>query len=162
MPARSPMAIEGELKSLASRTAAGVAPKQKLHRPWLFTNARQSSKPESYTSPGFVARFGATWPAPCRKIRLAAVVVSSTSYPVVMSDDLMAIGDHVGWACLRSAPRPATWGDDIDVPLRRLKLRPWPAGVGATAARMSWPGAMTSGFSRSPPPAASGPRDEKL
>ena len=33
---------------------------------------------------------------------------------------------------------------------------------GATAARMSWPGAITSGFSMSPPPAASGPRDEKL
>src|SRR5688572_33110442 len=35
-----------------------------------------------------------------------------------------------------------------------------PALGGATAARMSWPGAITSGFSTSPPPAVSGPLEE--
>src|SRR5258705_7535879 len=40
-----------------------------------------------------------------------------------------------------------------------LKSRLWLPG-GATAARMSCPGAIVSGFSRSPPPARSGPRDE--
>src|SRR6185503_897541 len=40
-----------------------------------------------------------------------------------------------------------------------LKSRPWLPG-GATAARMSCPGAIVSGFSRSPPPARSGPREE--
>src|SRR4026209_1107954 len=74
----------------------------------------------------------------------------------------MAMTDQVGWACLSSAATPATCGADIDVPLYRLKSRPWLASVGATAARMSWPGAITSGLSRSPPPAVSGPRDEKL
>src|SRR5262245_23291154 len=77
-----------------------------------------------------------------------------------MSADLIAIGDQSGWRSLSSAPRPATCGLDIDVPLRRSKLRPLIAGD--TEARMSWPGAMTSGLSRSPPPALSGPRDEKL
>src|SRR5439155_21636191 len=75
--------------------------------------------------------------------------------------DLIAIGVQFGWSCLSSAPRPVTCGADIDVPLRRLNSRPACPG-GATAASTSWPGAMTSGLSRSPPPAASGPRDEKL
>src|SRR5215208_194508 len=80
------------------------------------------------------------------------------SPPVVISADLIAIGDQSGCACLSRAPRPATCGLDIDVPLKRLKFRPPTAGE--TAARMSWPGAITSGFSTSPPPASSGPRDE--
>src|SRR6186713_529979 len=83
------------------------------------------------------------------------------SVPEVMSADLIAIGDQPGCRSLNSAARPATCGLDIEVPDRRLKSRPWLPG-GATAARMSWPGAMTSGLSRSPPPAMSGPRDEKL
>ena len=37
-----------------------------------------------------------------------------------------------------------------------------PPLAGETAARMSCPGAMTSGFRRSPLTPASGPRDEKL
>src|SRR5574340_909488 len=77
-----------------------------------------------------------------------------------MSADLIAIGDQLGWACMRRAARPATCGLDMDVPLYRLKSRPALPG-GATAARMSWPGAMTSGLSRSSD-ARSGPRDEKL
>ena len=50
-------------------------------------------------------------------------------------------------------------GLDIDVPLYRSNRRPLFPG-GATAARMSWPGAMMSGFRMSPPPASSGPREE--
>src|SRR4029077_17463388 len=55
---------------------------------------------------------------------------------------------------------PATCGVAIDVPLKRLKSRFPCAGVCATAARISWPGAITSGFNRSPRPANCGPRDE--
>ena len=77
-----------------------------------------------------------------------------------MRADLIAIGDQSGWASLRRAARPATCGLDIEVPLYRSKSRPELPG-GATAARMSWPGAMRSGLSRSAD-ARSGPRDEKL
>ena len=86
---------------------------------------------------------------------------SSTSKPVVISADLIAIGDHDGYFCLNSAARPATCGLDIEVPLYRSNRRPLFPG-GATPARMSWPGAIRSGFSRLPPPASSGPREEKL
>ena len=84
---------------------------------------------------------------------------SRTSVALVISADLIAIGDQPGWRSFSRAATPATCGDDIEVPLRRLNERPaWPGG--ATAARMSWPGAITSGLRRSPPPARSGPRDE--
>src|SRR5262245_33373832 len=76
-----------------------------------------------------------------------------------MSADLIAIGDQFGCLSRSNAARPATCGLDIDVPLRTLKFKPNCPG-GAVAARTSWPGAITSGFSRSPPPADSGPRDE--
>jgi len=76
-----------------------------------------------------------------------------------MSADLTIIGDQSGCRSMSSAARPATCGEDIEVPLSRLKSMPF-AVTGETAARMSTPGAMTSGFSRSPPPARSGPREE--
>src|SRR5688572_33051519 len=121
---------------------------------------------ESYTNPGSVARFGATWPAPCRKILCAALSASMlltgesrTSAPDVISADLIIIGDQSSCRSFNSAAKPATCGADIDVPL--YTLNDWPKLLGgAVAARMSLPGAMTSGFRMSPPPAASGPRDE--
>ena len=78
-----------------------------------------------------------------------------------MSADLIAIGDQSGWRSLSSAARPATCGLDIDVPLIEVEVAGRRLPAGETAARMSWPGAITSGLSRSPPPARSGPRDEK-
>src|SRR5829696_1586358 len=77
-----------------------------------------------------------------------------------MNADLIIIGDQSGWSCFRAAPRPATCGLDIDVPLMMSNSRPWLPG-GATAASTSTPGALTSGFRMSPPPAVSGPSDEK-
>src|SRR4051794_8244766 len=93
-------------------------------------------------------------------MRDAVEPLSSTSYADVISDDLIAIGVQFGCSCLSSAPSPDTCGADMDVPLSRLYSRPACPG-GATAARMSWPGAMTSGLSKSPPPATNGPREEK-
>src|SRR4029453_13944707 len=83
----------------------------------------------------------------------------STSEPVVISADLIIIGDQFGCRFFSSAPRPATCGLDIDVPLSMSKSRPALFG-GATEARMSWPGAIRSGLSKSPPPAREGPREE--
>ena len=79
------------------------------------------------------------------------VNVSRTSVAVVISADLIAIGDQSGWSCLNSAAMPAMCGADIDVPLNRSNSRPRCPG-GATAARTSTPGAPMSGFSRSPRP----------
>src|SRR4051794_449341 len=84
---------------------------------------------------------------------------SITSDPLVINADLIAIGLQSGCRCLSSAASPATCGLDIDVPLSKLKESPLAPG-GATEARMSWPGAIRSGFRRSPPPARKGPRDE--
>jgi hypothetical protein len=105
--------------------------------------------------------FGLTCPAPWRKITNGLVLgPSSTSVALVMSADLIIIGVQSECRFFRRAARPATCGLDIEVPLYRLKESP-PFPGGATAARMSCPGAMTSGLSRSPPPAKSGPREEK-
>src|SRR5919112_4694357 len=76
-----------------------------------------------------------------------------------MNADLIIIGDQFGCAWCMSAPSAVMCGLDIEVPLYRSKSRSWFPG-GATAARMSWPGAMMSGFRMSPPPAAIGPREE--
>ena len=65
-----------------------------------------------------MAAFGLTWPAPWRKISSGLVSgPSSTLVPVVISADLIAIGDHEGYSCLNSAARPATCGLDMEVPL---------------------------------------------
>src|SRR5262245_27907198 len=87
---------------------------------------------------------------------------SITSEPDVISADLIIIGDQVGCSCFSKAATPATCGVAIDVPLKRLKSRFPCAGVCATAARTSWPGAITSGFKRSPRPANCGPREENV
>src|SRR5262245_29361449 len=164
MPARSPIAIDatfmllGSVEYPAFTSAAhvsGSTPSVVPHK-----NASQSLNPLLYTRPGFDALLGLIWPAPWRKIRFASEVASSTSYPEVISADLIIIGDQDGWRCIRSAATPATCGADMDVPLYKLKSSPGLPG-GATEARMSWPGAITSGFNRSPPPAVNGPRDEK-
>src|SRR5215213_3207012 len=74
-----------------------------------------------------------------------------------MSADLISAGDHVGCASLSRAATPATCGLAIDVPLSRSNDRPV---SGETAARMSTPGAATSGLRMSPPALVLGPRDE--
>src|SRR5215213_4259486 len=74
-----------------------------------------------------------------------------------MSADLISAGDHVGCASLSRAATPATCGLAIDVPLRRSNDRPL---SGETAARMSTPGAATSGLRMSPPELVLGPREE--
>ena len=65
----------------------------------------------------------------------------------------------MGYLSFNKAARPATCGEDMDVPLSRSKSRP--AIAGETAAKISCPGAIKSGLSKSPPPAVSGPREEK-
>src|SRR5688500_2116631 len=76
-----------------------------------------------------------------------------------MRADLIAIGDQVGCLALSSAAMPAMCGLDIEVPEAasyRVPLAP----TGETAATTSTPGAVMSGFNRSPPPASAGPLDE--
>ena len=81
------------------------------------------------------------------------------SVAVVMSADLIIIGDHVGRSSFMSAPTPAMCGLDIDVPWMLSKSRPLkPAGE--TAARMSTPGAEMSGLRMSLLVAGLGPREE--
>src|SRR5690349_21645845 len=76
-----------------------------------------------------------------------------------MIADLIIIGVQSGCRSFSRAAMPATCGADIDVPSYMLNDRPRLPG-GATAATIAWPGAITSGFRRSPPPARSGPREE--
>src|SRR5688572_943165 len=85
--------------------------------------------------------------------------VLSVVVAVVMSADLTHIGDQVGLALMSNAARPATCGEDIDVP--EMTSKSWPRVPGAYAATMSTPGAVMSGLSRSPLPAIAGPVDEK-
>jgi len=80
--------------------------------------ASQSFQPASKTRPGSAALFGAMWPAPWRKMTSGFVSgPSRTSVPVVISADLIIIGDHVGWRSFSRAAMPATCGLDIEVPL---------------------------------------------
>src|SRR6476620_2734420 len=74
--------------------------------------------------------------------------------------DFTAAGDHAGFLPRMRAPKPATWGEAMDVPDMNPNLSP-PAPIGETPARMATPGAATSGFSRSESVAISGPREEK-
>ncbi len=117
-PARAPIATEATLKSLGSRTGI-PAPVQTLVGSCVpQRKPSQSFHRESKTRPGSAALFGRTCPAPCRKITSGFVFgPSRTSDAVVMSADLIIIGDQSGWRSMRSAARPATWGLDIDVPL---------------------------------------------
>ena len=78
---------------------------------------------------------------------------------VVISADLIIIGDQSGCSVLEQRREAGHVRAGHRRAAVEVEERPAVAG-GATAARMSWPGAMTSGLSRSPPPAASGPRDE--
>jgi hypothetical protein len=74
--------------------------------------------------------------------------------------DLTSPGVQSGFADRYSAARPAMWGDDIDVPERNSYEPSSPAAF-APSARIATPGAEMSGFSRLPPSAVTGPRDEK-
>ena len=82
---------------------------------------------------------------------------------MVISADLIAIGDHVGRtpAPNHNAARPATWGADSDVPERKPKSCPSLLG-GATAPRIDTPGATRSGLRVSPPVPTEGPRAENV
>src|SRR5262245_21271589 len=120
------MAIDAAFRSLASSEYPAAT--RELHVAGLTPlvlpqrNASQSSVFESYTRPGSIARFGTTCPAPWRKISTglvfgAGVPPSSTSVAEVISADLIIIGDQSSCRSFSSAARPATCGDDIDVPL---------------------------------------------
>src|SRR6478752_6126003 len=76
-----------------------------------------------------------------------------------MSADLISDGAAFGWTPRYSAPRPATCGDDIDVPdmMPNVGLSFGPLSV---AARIATPGAETSGLMTSLPSARIGPRLE--
>ena len=78
---------------------------------------------------------------------------------VVIIADLIAIGDQFGCLAMSSAAMPAMCGLDIEVPDSASYRLPLSA-TGETAAMTSTPGAVMSGFSRSPPPASAGPFDE--
>ncbi len=115
-------------------------------------------------SPGSIASFGTMWPAP-KSNGSAGVVPSSLTTlcrPVVISADLIAAGVQSGCASRSSAATPATCGTDIDVPLRYWKFSPRTpfATSGVCPARISTPGAVTSGF-RISGAVRFGPRDEK-
>src|SRR5215468_12647065 len=60
-----------------------------------------------------------------------------------------------GWASRNSATAPATWGDDIDVPLRT----PYPPCSSGNVDRTVPPGAPMSGLKLR---SGAGPYDEKL
>ncbi len=79
-----------------------------------------------------------------------------------MSADLIIAGVQLGCAALTSADAPAECGLDMDVPPIAWNSSPGGpptglAGVGVIPARIWIPGAVTSGFTKSP----SGPLDEK-
>src|SRR5687768_2182828 len=77
-----------------------------------------------------------------------------------MMADFTAAGDQCGNFPSRSAPDPAMWGAAMEVPDRNPNFSPLNP-MGETAARTATPGAVTSGFSKSPLDASVGPREEK-
>ena len=78
---------------------------------------------------------------------------------MVIIADRTAVGDQVGFLLRIRAAIPAMCGVAIEVPdSRSHRLPSWFAGE--TAASTSTPGAMMSGFSRSPPLLGDGPREE--
>src|SRR5947199_4824071 len=120
----------------------------------------------SKTRPGAAAFDGSISPEPMSN-GVPGVVPSSSltlGLAVVMRADLIAAGDHVGCACLTSAPAPATCGEDIDVPEMDWNSSPVGrpvagAGLGVSPARMFTPGAVTSGLAMSGA-GVCGPREE--
>src|SRR5580765_1505908 len=99
----------------------------------------------------------------------AGVVPSSFTTPSgsadVISADLISAGFQSGCAAFTRIETPAECGLDIEVPAIAMKLLPggplsavvW-SGCGVVPASTWTPGAVTSGFTKSP----IGPRDEKL
>src|SRR5690349_851506 len=126
----------------------------------------QSNGSDSYTRPGSNAEPGVTWPAPKSSgvalppARWIGLPWLSSWLAVVISADLIAVGDQVGFLLLISAAIPEMCGVAMEVPDSRSKSWPLCPG-GATAASTSTPGALMSGLSRSPPLLTDGPIDEK-
>src|SRR5439155_18824844 len=132
--------------------------------PQVYCN--QSVGVESYTRPGSNALPGRTWPAP----KSSGLALPPKSYAiglpwlsscpaVVIIADRTANGDQVGFLLRMRAAIPAMCGVAIEVPdSRSHRLPSWFAGD--TAASTSTPGAMMSGFNRSPPLLGDGPREE--
>src|SRR5436305_4403039 len=97
----------------------------------------------SKTSPAAAAFVGSISPEPMSN-GVACVAPSSSltlGSAVVISADLISAGDQAGWACLISAPAPATWGEDIEVPEIDWNSSPvgspvLAAGLGVLPARM--------------------------
>src|SRR5215217_409426 len=73
--------------------------------------------------------------------------------------DLTAAGVHRGCLLNTSAPKPAMCGAAMEVPDIKPNCAPW-LPIVETPARTFTPGAAMSGFSRSPPEARLGPREE--
>src|SRR5690606_25046022 len=78
----------------------------------------------------------------------------------VMSADLICPGVHDGCAAFTSADTPAACGDDIEVPAIAMYSSPGgplatSTGVGVVPAMTCTPGAVMSGFRKSP----TGPRE---
>ena len=69
--------------------------------------------------------------------------------PVVVSADLIAGGDQLGWSDLSSPTIPATWGHAIEVPLSKAKPSYASMFLGIIAAKTFTPGAATSGYKTS-------------
>ena len=108
------------------------------------------------TSVVAIARAASTRPAPASK-----PPAPGAGSAVSASTALRRSPSHPGWACLRIAARPATWGAAIDVPDTEVYSSSTGAPIPVPAARpatMSTPGAMTSGFR--PPSPMRGPRLE--
>ena len=164
VPARSPIAIDAHVQ--VARVDTGMHGRSSTTPAAACrTGSRASRRSRSRTpGPGRPPLFGCTWPAPWRKITsglvFGAACRRARRRPVVISADLIAIGDQSGCSCLNSAAeaghvRARHRGAAVQVEAAAAVARR------RDAARMSCPGAIRSGFSRSPPPASSGPRDEK-
>lgn len=80
---------------------------------------------------------------PSESVAMALRLLFST-VAVVMIADLIAEGDHDGYAPLTRAAIPVTWGHAMEVPERMLKCMFSLAGD--HAAKMFSPGAAMSGF----------------
>src|SRR6266508_2009419 len=108
---------------------------------------------------GLIARFARIDPAPVLNgsAGLTPSGLRTAWIDDVISADLIWPGVQVGWAALTSADTPAPCGEDIDVPAMAMNRSPGGPlamapdhGCGLRPARISIPGAVTSGLSQSP------------
>src|SRR5688572_11002930 len=91
----------------AVQFAAGISPVPQ-------TKASHSAGVLSKTRPGFIAAVGLTRPDPA--LNGSWLAAPAICVAVVISADLIIIGDQSGYSCLNRAASPATCGDAIDVP----------------------------------------------